>query len=68
MSQENVEVVRGASTPARSWRRSAGTPRPSPVAARYGEEAEDEPDRLHSELFGGTCTGGLGLLRDPHDL
>ena len=39
-----------------------------PFAARYGEEAEDEPDRLHAELFRGTRTGGLGLLRDLHDL
>jgi hypothetical protein len=39
-----------------------------PFARRYGEEAEDEPERLHSELFHGTRSGGLGLLRDLHDL
>jgi len=39
-----------------------------PFAARYGEEAEDEPERLHSELFRGARSGGLGLLRDLHDL
>jgi hypothetical protein len=39
-----------------------------PFAARYGEQAEDEPERLHSELFQGTRSGGLGLLRDLHDL
>jgi hypothetical protein len=39
-----------------------------PFARRYAEEAADEPERLHSELFGGTRTGGLGLLRDLHDL
>jgi ferredoxin-nitrate reductase len=39
-----------------------------PFAARYGEEAEDEPDRLHAELFRGARSGGLGLLRDLHDL
>jgi hypothetical protein len=39
-----------------------------PFAGRYGEEAEDEPDRLHAELFRGTRSGGLGLLRDLHDL
>ncbi len=39
-----------------------------PFAERYGEEAEDEPDRLYSELFSGTRSGGLGLLRDLHDL
>jgi hypothetical protein len=39
-----------------------------PFARRYAEEAPDEPDRLHSELFRGTRTGGLGLLRDLQDL
>jgi hypothetical protein len=39
-----------------------------PFARRYGEHAEDEPERLHSELFRGTRSGGLGLLRDLHDL
>jgi hypothetical protein len=40
----------------------------APFADRYGEDAPDEPERLHSELFGGTRSGGLGLLRDLHDL
>jgi hypothetical protein len=35
---------------------------------RYGEAADDEPDRLHSELFSGTRNGPLALLRDLHDL
>lgn len=39
-----------------------------PFARRYGEDAPDEPDRLHSELFRGPRSGGLGLLRDLHDL
>jgi hypothetical protein len=39
-----------------------------PFARRYAEEATDEPERLHSGLFGGTRTGGIGLLRDLHDL
>jgi hypothetical protein len=39
----------------------------APFAERYGEEA-DEPERLHSELFSGTRSGPLGLLRDLHDL
>jgi hypothetical protein len=39
-----------------------------PFADRYGEEAPEEPDRLHSDLFGGTREGPLGLLRDLHDL
>ena len=40
----------------------------APFVDRYGEEAPEEPERLHSDLFGGTRTGGLGLLRDLHDL
>jgi hypothetical protein len=39
-----------------------------PFAARYGEDAPDEPDRLHATLFTGVRAGGLGLLRDLHDL
>ncbi|HKG01830.1 MAG TPA: hypothetical protein VKB03_01505 [Conexibacter sp.] len=39
-----------------------------PFADRYGEEADDEPERLRSELFAGTRSGPLGLLRDLHDL
>ena len=39
-----------------------------PSLERYGEEADDEPERLHTPLFGGTRAGGLGLLRDLHDL
>ncbi|MDG6106197.1 hypothetical protein Daura_20270 [Dactylosporangium aurantiacum] len=39
-----------------------------PFTRRYREHAPDEPDRLHSELFGGTRTGGIGLLRDLQDL
>lgn len=35
---------------------------------RYGEDAPEEPDRLHTELFKSTREGGLGLLRDLHDL
>ena len=39
-----------------------------PFADRYGTDAPSEPDRLHSELFKGTRSGGLGLLRDLQDL
>jgi hypothetical protein len=39
-----------------------------PFVDRYGEDAPDEPDRLHADLFQGTRSGGLGLLRDLHDL
>lgn len=40
----------------------------SPFARRYAEDAPAEPDRLHSQLFSGTRSGGLGLLRDLQDL
>jgi hypothetical protein len=40
----------------------------APFVERYGEDKPDEPERLHSELFGGSRGGGLGLLRDLHDL
>ena len=40
----------------------------APFARRYAEDAPREPDRLHSELFRGTRTGGIGLLRDLQDL
>ena len=39
-----------------------------PFIDRYGERAEDEPQRLHSELFRGTREGRLALLRDLQDL
>src|SRR5215218_8652614 len=39
-----------------------------PFAQRYGEDAPSEPERLHSDLFKGTRSGGLALLRDLHDL
>jgi hypothetical protein len=39
-----------------------------PFAERYGEDAPDEPERLSSELFRGVRGGGLGPLRDLHDL
>lgn len=39
-----------------------------PFTEQYGEDADDEPDRLHSEIFRGTRSGSLALLRDLHDL
>ncbi len=39
-----------------------------PHVERYGEDAPDEPERLHSEIFRGNRSGGLGLLRDLQDL
>jgi hypothetical protein len=37
-------------------------------AEHYGEQADDEPERLHSAIFQGPRGGGLGLLRDLQDL
>jgi hypothetical protein len=39
-----------------------------PFRTRYGEEAESEPKKLHHSLFKGPRSGGIGLLRDLHDL
>jgi hypothetical protein len=39
-----------------------------PFVDRYGEEKPEEPERLYHELFDETRSGGLGLLRDLHDL
>jgi hypothetical protein len=39
-----------------------------PFVDRYGEEKPEEPERLYHELFDKTRSGGLGLLRDLHDL
>jgi hypothetical protein len=39
-----------------------------PIVQRYGEDADDEPERLHQDLFGGARSGKLALLRDLHDL
>ena len=35
---------------------------------RYGEEKPEEPERLYHDLFDETRSGGLGLIRDLHDL
>ena len=40
----------------------------APFAERYGEAAEDEPDRLHSAIFQSGRKGPLALLRDLQDL
>ncbi|GIF69242.1 hypothetical protein Ais01nite_72770 [Asanoa ishikariensis] len=40
----------------------------APFVERYAQEAPQEPERLHAELFAGARGGGLGVLRDLHDL
>lgn len=39
-----------------------------PFVEHYGEDAPEEPDRLHSDIFQGSREGGVGLLRDLQDL
>lgn len=39
-----------------------------PFCEKYGEESESEPKKLHHSLFKGPRKGGVGLLRDLHDL
>lgn len=39
-----------------------------PFTERYGEHPDGEPERLHAEGLSETRSGGLGLLRDLHDL
>jgi hypothetical protein len=40
----------------------------SPAIDRYGEQPEDEPERLHAAALSTTRSGPLGLLRDLQDL
>lgn len=40
----------------------------TPLVERYGEQRATDPDRLHAEGLSETRTGGIGLLRDLHDL
>jgi hypothetical protein len=39
-----------------------------PIVDRYGEQPDDEPDRLHAVALDGTRSGPVGLLRDLQDL
>jgi hypothetical protein len=39
-----------------------------PVADRYGEQREQEPERLHATGLETTRSGPIGLLRDLQDL
>jgi hypothetical protein len=39
-----------------------------PIVDRYGEQREEEPERLHAEGLAATRSGGVGLLRDMQDL
>ncbi len=40
----------------------------APVVERYGQAAETEPERLHAVGLSSVRSGGLGLLRDLHEL
>lgn len=39
-----------------------------PIAERYGEQGDAEPERLAAAEFGGSRSGAVGLLRDLQDL
>jgi hypothetical protein len=39
-----------------------------PFVERYGEDEDEEPQELHSDLFDEPREGSLGFLRDLHDL
>ena len=39
-----------------------------PFTDRYGSHPSGEPERLHADGLSSTRSGGLGLLRDLHDL
>jgi hypothetical protein len=39
-----------------------------PIRQRYGSHPAGEPERLHADGLSETRSGGLGLLRDLHDL
>lgn len=39
-----------------------------PIVEKYGDEQVEEPERLHAEGLSETRSGGLGLIRDLHDL
>jgi hypothetical protein len=40
----------------------------APIIHQYGEQRDDEPERLRAAEFSGTRKGGVRLLRDLHDL
>ena len=40
----------------------------APVTERYGEQPDDEPERLHAVGISTTRTGPVGLIRDLQDL
>src|SRR4051794_23564478 len=64
--RDEPDVFHLCQTLAEQCDRHAG--RLAPFVDRYAAGAPREPDRLHSQLFSGTRTGGLGLLRDLQDL
>jgi hypothetical protein len=62
----DTEVAQTSRRLAAQCRRHAD--RLEPIARRYGEEAGDEPDDLHTDVFRGPRPGAFGVLRDLHDL
>ena len=63
---EEVDVYHTCNTLAEQC--ETHTKKLQPFVERYGEEAPEEPENLYHEFFDETRSGGLGLLRDLHDL
>lgn len=63
---EEADVYHTCNTLAKQCEEHAG--RLGPFVDRYGEDAPEEPDRLYHQFFDEIRQGGLGLLRDLHDL
>lgn len=63
---DEPDILRMCSKLAEDAQRHAESLRP--FVDRYGEEADEEPERLHNALFSGSREGPLALLRDLHDL
>lgn len=40
----------------------------TPLRDRYGDHAQGEPERLHADGLSRTRSGGLGFVRDLHEL
>lgn len=63
---DETELVRTGAKLAAQCRRHAE--QLEPFARKYGEDAGDAPDDLHSDLFHGPRPDAFGALRDLHDL
>ena len=63
---EEVDVYHVCNTLARQC--DAHAEKLKPFVDRYGEQRDEEPERLYYDLFDETRNGSFGLLRDLQDL